>query len=37
MGNELERKGKTVLLDLVRNVVPKGVSCVYVRQPEAFY
>jgi len=35
MENELERKGKTVLLDLVRNVVPSGVSCVYVRQSEA--
>ena len=35
METELERKGKTELLKLVRNVVPKGVSCVYVRQPEA--
>jgi len=35
METELERKGKTGLLDLVRNVVPKGVSCVYVRQAEA--
>jgi UTP--glucose-1-phosphate uridylyltransferase len=35
METELERKGKTELLELVRNVVPKGVSCVYVRQPEA--
>jgi len=35
MEAELERKGKTALLELVRNVVPKGVSCVYVRQPEA--
>jgi UTP--glucose-1-phosphate uridylyltransferase len=35
METELERKGKTALLELVRNVVPKGVSCVYVRQPEA--
>ena len=35
METELERKGKTVLLDLVRNVVPRGVSCVYVRQAEA--
>jgi len=35
METELERKGKTKLLELVRNVVPKGVSCVYVRQPEA--
>ncbi len=32
---ELERKGKTHLLEVLRNVVPKGVSCVYVRQPEA--
>jgi UTP--glucose-1-phosphate uridylyltransferase len=35
METELERKGKTKLLDLVRGVVPKGVSCVYVRQAEA--
>lgn len=35
METELERKGKTELLQLVRNVVPGGVSCVYVRQPEA--
>lgn len=35
METELERKGKKQLLELVRNVVPKGVSCVYVRQPEA--
>ncbi len=35
METELERKGKTRLLELVRNVVPSGVSCVYVRQPEA--
>ncbi len=35
MENELERKGKTALLEIVRNVVPKGVSCVYVRQSEA--
>jgi len=35
METELERKGKTALLEMVRNVVPKGVSCVYVRQPEA--
>lgn len=32
---ELEKKGKTDLLDVVRSVVPAGVSCVYVRQPEA--
>jgi UTP--glucose-1-phosphate uridylyltransferase len=35
METELERKGKTTLLELVRSVVPKGVSCVYVRQAEA--
>ena len=33
--SELEKKGKDKLLELVRNVVPAGVSCVYVRQPEA--
>ncbi len=33
--SELEKKGKTELLELVRNVVPEGVSCVYIRQPEA--
>jgi UTP--glucose-1-phosphate uridylyltransferase len=33
--SELEKKGKHELLNLVRSVVPKGVSCVYIRQPEA--
>ncbi len=33
--SELERRGKHELLDIVQGVVPKGVSCVYVRQPEA--
>lgn len=32
---ELERKNKTALLELVRDIVPRDVSCVYVRQPEA--
>ncbi len=32
---ELERKGKTGLLAIVRDVVPEDVSCIYVRQPEA--
>jgi UTP--glucose-1-phosphate uridylyltransferase len=32
---ELEKKGKHELLRIVRDVVPKGVNCVYVRQPEA--
>jgi len=35
METELERKGKTELLEIVRGVVPPSVSCVYVRQPEA--
>ncbi len=33
--SELEKKGKKALLEVVRNVVPNGVSCVYIRQPEA--
>ncbi|MEJ2645622.1 MAG: UTP--glucose-1-phosphate uridylyltransferase GalU [Gammaproteobacteria bacterium] len=33
--SELEKRGKTKLLDIVHDVVPKGVACVYVRQPEA--
>jgi UTP--glucose-1-phosphate uridylyltransferase len=32
---ELEKKGKVDALKLVRNVVPRGVSCIYVRQAEA--
>lgn len=32
---ELEKKGKLEALDLVRSIVPKGVSCIYVRQAEA--
>ncbi len=32
---ELAKKGKDKLLELVRSVVPTGVSCAYVRQPEA--
>ena len=31
----LESAGKTKLLDIVRNVLPGRVNCVYVRQPEA--
>lgn len=33
--SQLERRGKTDLLDLVRGILPPGVSCVYIRQPEA--
>jgi UTP--glucose-1-phosphate uridylyltransferase len=32
---ELSHSGKTQLLSIVQNVVPKDVTCVYVRQPEA--
>ena len=32
---ELEAKGKTDMLEIVRNVLPRGVDCVYLRQPQA--
>ena len=32
---ELEASNKTALLDLVRNVIPKSVTCIYIRQPAA--
>src|SRR5699024_10183489 len=32
---ELERKGKLELLETVSNIVPPGVTCIYIRQPEA--
>jgi UTP--glucose-1-phosphate uridylyltransferase len=31
---ELERKGKNTLLETVRSVLPEGVRCIYIRQPE---
>jgi UTP--glucose-1-phosphate uridylyltransferase len=31
---ELERAGKQALVDLVRNVIPKNVTCIYIRQSE---
>jgi UTP--glucose-1-phosphate uridylyltransferase len=31
---ELERKGKDVLVDMVRSVLPEGVRCMYIRQAE---
>ena len=31
---ELERKNKTVLLDMVRSVLPEGARCIYLRQAE---
>lgn len=30
---ELEAAGKTMLLDLVRNAIPKSINCIYIRQP----
>lgn len=32
---ELEERGKTAMLELVRNIVPPAVTCVYVRQTDA--
>ena len=32
---ELEAAGKKQLLELVQNVIPKNVSCIYIRQPAA--
>lgn len=34
--NELEAKGKYELLDMVKNTVPPGLSCIYIRQGKAF-
>jgi len=31
---ELERRGKDALLEQVRSVLPEGVRCIYIRQPE---
>ena len=33
--NELERNGKQELLKIVRNIVPKNVNCIYIRQTQA--
>ena len=32
---ELEAAGKAELLELVRNVIPKNINCIYIRQSEA--
>ncbi|MCB1957401.1 MAG: UTP--glucose-1-phosphate uridylyltransferase GalU [Rhodocyclaceae bacterium] len=32
---ELEARGKDALLKIVRDTVPNGVNCIYIRQPEA--
>ena len=31
--SELEAAGKTALLDVVRNAIPKNINCIYIRQP----
>ena len=31
---ELAARGKQELLDLVQNIIPKSVNCIYIRQPE---
>ena len=33
--NELEKMNKTDILGKVRNIIPDGVTCIYIRQPEA--
>jgi UTP--glucose-1-phosphate uridylyltransferase len=33
--SELEKRNKQAMLDIVRGVLPAGVGCVYIRQPEA--
>ncbi|MCC6001331.1 MAG: UTP--glucose-1-phosphate uridylyltransferase GalU [Pararhodobacter sp.] len=32
--NQLTAKGKHALRDMVRNIVPEGVNCMFIRQPE---
>ena len=31
---ELEKKGKTKELEIVKNIIPEGVTCIYIRQSE---
>jgi UTP--glucose-1-phosphate uridylyltransferase len=33
--DELLKRGKYDLLDIAKHVVPEGISCIYIRQPEA--
>ncbi len=33
--NELERKGKLQMLEFVKNLLPKNINCIYIRQSEA--
>jgi len=32
---ELAARGKTQLLELVRDIIPRHINCIYIRQPEA--
>ena len=32
---ELERKNKKEMLEFVRNLLPRNINCIYIRQPEA--
>lgn len=33
--SELERRGKTQMLEFVRGLLPKNINCIYIRQAEA--
>jgi len=33
--SELERRGKTKMLEFVRNLLPRDINCIYIRQAEA--
>lgn len=33
--SELERRGKTQMLEFVRGLLPPNINCIYIRQPEA--
>ncbi len=33
--SELERRGKNEMLEFVRNLLPKNINCIYIRQSEA--
>ncbi len=32
---ELEMRNKQKMLDIVRSIIPKNITCIYIRQPEA--
>src|SRR5258708_19717965 len=32
--SELAARGKSELLELIRNIIPKSVNCIYIRQPD---